>query len=293
MYRDKRKSRQFCNRGLLYLHIPKAAGSSINNVIGSQFDELEVATHIESKKLLGVLGAGDIEKKYRYISGHVPYPQFEHHLNLDHWFTLATFRKPDEHVVSHIAWVRLLAEDGHKIRFMQHDETIQRIAGFLKGVNFSNSKDILGMINWLEDNNYFLFHNTQTRYLSGGKAEAVIAPCQLNNALKNLESLDYVGITERLDEFILMLAATFGFRITSEQVSKENTNNMKFGMDLSSNAFREAIEPLIEYDRIIYTVARRKYIDSLHQFLATLEMSQFPRFSSVNLNVLRRVLIDT
>ena len=62
-------------------------------------------------------------------------------------------------------------------------------------------------------------------------------------------------------------------------------------MDITDPNFRKAIEPLIAYDNIIYTTARYKFIESLHTFLAKVEKSQYPRYTSVNVNNLRKIFI--
>ena len=173
------RNEYYNSRSIFYLHIPKTAGTVINSLFSKSFTKESVATHIESQNILKTLEADEIANKYSYLSGHIPYPQASSALQLDDWLIFSTFRKPEEHVVSHIAWVRLLTEKGHEERLKKHELPIKRIANYIKTLDLSKPEDLVHMIQWLENNNYYLFHNTQTRYLSGGKAQRTISPYQL------------------------------------------------------------------------------------------------------------------
>ena len=58
-------------------------------------------------------------------------------------------------------------------------------------------------------------------------------------------------------------------------------NAETYGLNIKDPKIREALSPLIEWDQIIYRTAREKFIDDMHTFLAKLEKSCTPRFSSV------------
>ena len=152
---------------IFYLHIPKTAGSTINKIFLSNHDEDEALTHIESKNIFDGKECNSGPNIYRYLSGHIKYPFLRNNLDLKDWTTICTFRKPDEHLASHISWVRLLGEPGHENRLKQHGENIQEIVNHIKNVDLSSPSQIRDLISWLEDNNQYLFHNTQTRYLWG------------------------------------------------------------------------------------------------------------------------------
>ena len=113
----------------------------------------------------------------------------------------------------------------------------------------------------------------------------------LQQALNHLDEIDFVGIVERMDEFILMLAHVFQLEIDERLLEKENSNSERFGLDLTNSGTRKAIEPLIAYDRIIYAKAREKYIDQFHAFLAIVEKNRHPRYTVSNKNCLRRLVL--
>ncbi|MDQ1243995.1 MAG: sulfotransferase family 2 protein, partial [Campylobacterota bacterium] len=73
---------------LLYFHIPKTAGSSINNFFSKNIRNYHF--HIESVKNL----SPDFCRKFQFLSGHVPYNRMSKMLNLNEWITFVTFRDP-------------------------------------------------------------------------------------------------------------------------------------------------------------------------------------------------------
>ena len=264
-----------------YLHIPKTAGSSMNRFLTSQFDEGDCLTHIESK--VSFQDNRDVKnaEEYTLLSGHVALPQMQHMLKvLDRRKTIATFRIPLEHVTSHIAWVRKLGDPGEEPRLKMHNEKIQDIAARLVNTDLSSANEVKSLVTWLENNDYYLFHDTQTRYLCDGPA-GLFTPQLFNQALVHLSRIDFVGVVERLDEFIAMLCYRLGWHVHESDSLQENINPNTYGLDIHAPETRDALEPLIQWDQMIYRVARERFIDDMHDFLAEFEKSKWPRFSAV------------
>ena len=280
-------------KNIFYLHIPKTAGSAINKLFVSGYGDDKALTHIESKDLFGKKESKKEVSGYKYLSGHIPYPRVQLNIDLCRWASICTFRRPEEQLASHFSWVRLLAEPGHEDRLGQHTASIRKIVSYMKDVDLSSPDQIAGLIEWLEGNKFYLFHNAQTRYLCGGNAGRGIEPKLLHMALDNLDAIDFVGIVERMDEFILMLAHVFQLGVDESSLAKENSNSERFGLDLSNKETRKVVEPLIAYDRIICAKAREKFIDQYHSFLAVLEKNKQLSYTTVNINSLKKAIIHT
>ena len=265
---------------IFYLHIPKTAGSSLNRFICSQFQKNSCLTHIESK--IDFSKEVDIKKaeQYKVLSGHIPLPHMQNKLKvLDNRIVITTLRNPIEHVISHIAWVRKLGDKGEEGRLKQHNQTVQKIVKKLLSLDLSKPMNISTLIQWLEDENIFLFHDTQIKYIGGGGG--VVKPHIVKNALINLKKINFVGITERLSEFQFLLCDALNWKIKEDINIKENKNDCYYGLNIQDSEIRKSLQPLIQWDQLIYRVARERFIYDMHNFLFELEKSKGPRFSTV------------
>jgi len=263
-----------------FLHIPKTAGNFFNKFLSRQFNDF--IDHIEVK--IDFKKEDEIEK-LRFIncfSGHISLPMGLNKLDLKNRKIITIFRIPIEQVISHITFVRELAEPSEKKRFSSHNKAIQEIAMKLKKTDLSSPQEIENLIKWLEDNKIWLFHDCQTRYLGGGVE--FIKPQNLNAALENLEKIDYVGITERLKEFMILLSMEENFKLIEYQ--KENVTKNRYGLNINNINIRKALQPLIQNDHIIYKFARKKFIVNFYQSLYNFEIKKGPRYSAIRVDML-------
>lgn len=264
-----------------YLHIPKTAGSSLNTFLQAQFKHEQCLTHIESQNVFQSDERIQEIDNFNLLSGHIPLPQMQYKYKVfEQRIVMATFRIPIEHVVSHISWVRKLGDSGEEKRLKQHSPEIQKLVKRLIVTDLSNPHKIKELIAWLEKENLFLFHNTQTKYLSGGNS-ANFEPSSIDQAIMNLKKIDFVGITERLEEYMSMLCFYLGWNFDQKETISENVNPNNYGLDIRNNEIVDSLQPLIKWDQVIYKLAREKFIDEMHLFLSLLEKQRWPRFSTV------------
>jgi len=264
-----------------YLHIPKTAGSFFNKFLlynnPSFLDHIESKINLENENNILTL------EQYKSFSGHIVLPIIKQKfLQRFPRKIITILRNPMEQLISHITYVRELAEESEQDRFMRHSSTIQILALYLKSLDFSNPKELIKLIVWLEEKNIWLFHDCQTRYLGNGKG--AIQPDNLDLALKNLESIEYIGISERLQEFMVLLSHREGLKVIES--TKVNVTKRRYGLDIQNEATVRALYPLIKNDKIVYRVARQRFIKDLHELMAQLEIAQVPRYSTVKIDML-------
>lgn len=236
---------------LLYFHVPKTAGSSINKFFSENL--LNYHFHIESVENLNT----EFCKNYQFLSGHVSYNRMQNILELQDWITFATFRSPLEYVVSHLKWVRKLADASEKERFDAHPKIFQDIALKMLDYDFSQPEEIKSFIIWLESINFYYFHNTQLFYMNQTVHRENITSKQVEIALKNMESIDFVGIQENLDEFMEIISYEFGWEIKNKPRVNVNENN--YGFDISNAETQKALLPLYSKDIILYEKAKELF----------------------------------
>ena len=267
---------------LFNLHIPKTAGSSLNKEAFNWFSEEKVSTHLESNSLWSS-SVFDVAA-YDYLSGHIIYPSLKGKLDSNYKLSVI-LRKPDEHIISHLNWLRRLGDKGEEERLNNHSDQVKKIVAQIVSVDLSDSDALSKFFIWLEREQFFLFHNTQTTYLSGGN---YVNAYHLRLALKNLNKFDYVGITERFDEFVVFLGYSLGVGVPSASV-KENVNDAFYGLDIHNKDLRAVLQPFIQYDWILYEEARKIFVTQLHNWLIGIESNERYRFTSVNINAVRNI----
>jgi len=256
-----------------YLHIPKTAGSFFNKFLSKQTTSFE--DHIESKDI-SLYANKDI------VTGHIQYPIAKQKNIIENRKVITILRNPIEQIISHITYVRELGEKENKEKLVKHNKTIQEIVKKLKNLDLSQEKNIEELIKWLEKNNISLFHDCQTRYLGGGGME--IKPINLYNAIQNLEKIDYVGTTERIKEFMILLNLKENFKLI--EVTKENITKNRYGLDINKVEIRQALQPLIQSDHIVYREARKKFIHQIHNTLLDLEMRKWITYTTLKVDAI-------
>ena len=236
---------------LLYFHIPKTAGSSMNKFFSNNIKNYRF--HIEGVDKLDE----QFCNSYKFISGHVSYPRMNAMLNLRDWITFATFREPLSYTISHLKWVRKLADIGEEKRFNSHPKIFQIIALKMKEYDFSNPIHIKDFIDWLDEIDFNYFHNTQLHYMHHTKDQHRLSEKQIKIALENIRKIDFIGIQENLDEFMEIIGYEFDWKL--EQNPRININENSYGFDINNPETVEALLPLYEKDLILYEEAKRLF----------------------------------
>jgi hypothetical protein len=236
---------------LLYFHVPKTAGSSINEFFAKNVKKYHF--HIESVDGVDNKFCND----YEFISGHVAFPRMNQILDLKDWITFATFREPLSYTVSHLKWVRKLADKGEEKRFAQHPDIFQKIALKMTEYDFSSPAQITDFIKWLDSINFHYFHNTQLHYMHSTQNQHALTDEQVQKAIMNMKKIDFVGIQTNLDAFMEMISYEFGWEL--EIKPRVNVNENNYGFDITNPETQKALLPLYEKDLILYDEAKKLY----------------------------------
>jgi hypothetical protein len=233
---------------LLYIHIAKTAGSTVNKVLSEWFGLQNSLVHAESKHNWNEL---IIQQKIDFLSGHIPYRAFLKVGALQFHKKAITFREPYSHVISHLAWIRALALTENRARYEAHPEYIQKLSDKLANCELSSPEQITNAINSFNSLEHRLLDNTQTRYIRTEIAKESVDDTDLSAALDNLKHFDFVGTDHDISGFLAAIAADYGFEYKMED-RRENVLNNKFGLDINNPSIQAALLPLVKYDLKLY-----------------------------------------
>jgi hypothetical protein len=238
------------HRKLFFIHIPKAAGSSINDLIGSTLKGLYY-THIE-----GLRDQWDDIKESIFLSGHIRYKEYESDFSKHDYVVFAFFREPLSHLKSHMNWVRRLAEPELTSNREAHASMVHKISDDLADVNFSDIEELQTYVDGLRPVAYGLFDNCQVRFLSGVEPNERVNQKHLDQAIKNLHHLHFVGISEYSKESQEQLLTLFDLNKASGE-AKSNVNSYDFGLNISDEKVSKVLHPLVQYDVKLYEEAKK------------------------------------
>lgn len=243
---------------VLFMHIAKTAGSSVNRFFSERIGSDYSATHIESNPLLrSDSGLTELREK-RYLSGHIALRELVERFQFDDYFSCVTLRHPVEHVMSHIAYVRRLADAGNEAVLEVHALHIQELAKQLASVDLSNPEVLNCLLKDLSPVNKSLLDNTQTRYLTTDTIEDGVSETHLASAIVSLKRFSLVGFTESMSNFFSSASDALGWEKPASVVY-ENVGSNKYGLSTEASDQIAALFPLIKYDLELYAMAKDMY----------------------------------
>ena len=238
---------------IVFIHIAKAAGSSVNRFFMDQLGPGRCATHIESSTLWRQDSAR-LVNEMDFLSGHIILREFRQKIDLGTCFVFTFLRDPKEQVISHLTWIRRLAEPSEVDRLARHPPYIQNLAGKLTRLNFSKADHVAEFVKGLEAEELALLDNPQVRYLRGGKNWGRVKECDAHSALTRLCELNFYGFVEDMETGLrelarmLNLAAPIGLPM-------ENVQDLKYGMSANNTHLMGALHELIRFDLALYEAA--------------------------------------
>ena len=238
------------NRKLFFLHIPKTAGSSVNDSLQKQLQKVPTYTHIEG-----------IEERWqqlldsRFLSGHITYPVYEKVFSTANFILAAFFREPYQHLVSHLNWVRHLSEPEKQDFLLEHPQVIQNISKRLSTLDFTSTDMWALFVKDMKPVQFGLFDNLQVRYLSDVQHGERVNEGHLQQALQRLKNIHLVGIAEHFNDSMSLIHQAMGFDAPAEKGVRSNVNSFSYGTKSSEVEFQKAVEPLVKFDRILYQQA--------------------------------------
>lgn len=235
---------------IAYMHIPKTGGTSVRNFLKNN---LSLCCEGSSNVLQNI---GKLDS-FSLVSAHLNYPKLREILD-DSWELLTTFRSPLKQVVSHLCWVRLAVEPGHEARLSSDPKVFVRIAKKMLDYDFSDPQLLGQFVDWLEESSLYFFHDNQTRFLIEEKFRNRLDLSDLKTALSNLQKIEFVGDTSRLDDFMSSLTY-FNAWNNSVELSQDNPNPNRFGIDVNNEKTVEQLRRMISFDEVIYSQAQKRH----------------------------------
>ncbi len=240
------KLTKIMQKRIVFIHVAKAAGSSVNKNFINMFGD-KALHHCEAKmnNIAEVVENEDLQ----YIAGHVNFHAIKEKLGSNFYFTF--LRKPSTHLYSHLNWVRELGKYYNKTRYDNHPPLIRKIADRLIKYDLTKANELKDYLDTASYREMGLYDNCQIRYFIKNEVSRV-GQSELVEAKETLATLDFVGVNELQNECMLKLHSILEYPGPKESI-KVNTANSNVAPYNSLN--EDTIKILEDYttlDRALY-----------------------------------------
>lgn len=237
------------NRQLFFLHIPKTGGLTLRGILSRYFTRQQVCS---ANGLGSLLKMSDEEiGRYRYFRGHIPYNATQ--LMPRSPLIITFLRDPFERTLSNYAYLR--SRDDLRLHPIA---ATYDLVGYLKNARASyNQTDMM---------TYFIGANFPIRGVPNRDKH-------LDLAMRRLEHMPFVGITERYDESVQLLAHVLDIA-PMQQIEKRNVSPERLRInDLTAEEYA-LIDEMTQNDQRLYAYARQLFDARYQAFVQATQMPQ-------------------
>lgn len=236
---------------LIFLHIPKAAGSTLHPVLERHYSKRIYQTISLPEQLEAFKKLPEAERRrIRLLKGHMPFGMHRYLTGHSRYVTL--LRHPAERVVSHYYYVK--RDRGHYLH--------PHVSSGMSLADFASS----GLSGELD--------NGQVRLLSGHDQDIPCGECTrdlLDTSKRNIEDgFAVVGLTERFDESLVLMEIALGWSWTPYYLNHNVTKDKPVAKQIDPLVLK-TIEQANQLDFELYEWASLRFQDQLEQNKRTLE----------------------
>lgn len=257
---NKLQENGFTIKKLFFMHIAKTAGTSLNNFIVQKYFSDRTWTHIEGNKNWRDESYNSIPKRYDFISGHVTIQRFKRIVNLSNFFKITLIRDPIKHLASHLNWVISISDDIKSNFFLNHPLHIRVMSLKLRQLDFSNADLFENFVNKMTIEERVLFDNCQSRYFLNNHSRENLVIKDLEEVFSTVELFDIIGVSDKYDDFIKLVAKEFEWDIPEMSKKRLNVqNNRVVNFDLKDKKITKIVARLTWLDQKLYDKIHARY----------------------------------
>lgn len=254
----ERTEKNYAGRNVFFMHIPKTAGSSVNDLLQQSCPEGQFLSHIEGIRNQWL----ELARPKQILSGHIGYNEYKKNFGDQSRVVISFFRDPYRQLISHFYWVRHLSEPEKKDFLNGHSNLIKSISKRLSEFDLSSISGLRDYIQSMETKEIKLFDNFQVRFLTAPIKGVRVSDDDCREACSNLHRIHIVGIVEDMKGSFNSIARYLKLP-NKEFIPSKNVNPYNYGIDINDEHVREILYPLVQYDLRLYEAVYSKYQSQL------------------------------
>jgi len=232
---------------VIFMHVPKTAGTTFNSFAQTVFPEGQAVVHIESQEPSAY---PSLIQKSSYLAGHLPLREIQSHFDLKQFDLITILREPYAHLHSHLKWVKNIGKDPSSDFFHNHSNETKELALLLNTIDFSTQESLDQLVNGICGELTSLFDNHQTRYFLDYRRIRVEDE-DLAIAKSQLDQFSLIGSTENYSQFVSIFCNRYKIDEPAS-IDKRNVSESKLIFDITDPLVRQTLHPFVCYDIALY-----------------------------------------
>ena len=251
--------------GLILLHIPKTAGTSVQDTVVAWVGPDQSATHIET---IDVADRGGLGGR-KFISGHLFYDEIQRLPYVRNFKLAVSFREPYARLASTLRMLDRYGRPENSVQFATIPRPAQELAVQVSKIDFNVGKELAFFFESMGPWGRAALDNCQTRFLTCDPLSASKSPYDelgsdaLAVVYSRLETFDFIVLTEDLGESIARIAGEFNYPPPRHVIHSNSATSSDWAaarsLDHNDAEIREAMMPLVERDLKLYARAVRLF----------------------------------
>lgn len=239
---------------VLFMHIPKTAGTSFNSFMRMHVPFDAAAHHIEnySRNKFPALTKGKT-----YLAGHLRVEVLKKYFNLTDYDCYSIVRDPYNHLHSHLNWLKGIAVFKGSTFFQRHGKEVQQLAMKIVELDFTDFRQVKQFVFGLQGFELDYFDNCQTRYFLDYRPEKVSLG-DFQNTLTNIDIFKHIGLTEKYDRLKTFISSSYDLPEVSIPVSFNKSMHPPL-YDRNSDDMKEILYPLVHSDMLLYNMVKTRF----------------------------------
>ncbi|MEO1709998.1 MAG: hypothetical protein AAFR70_07005, partial [Pseudomonadota bacterium] len=243
---------QDMQQNVFFVHIAKTAGTSLNDALARAFDQSTFHSHVEGAHDILARACRNQLRGRSCLSGHVGLPSTRWAIEAPDWCVFTVMRDPIQHIQSHLRWVKGLSEPKNRQNFQAHPEDIKDLSRALWETPLAEVERLDRIIYEDHPTGCALFDNCQVRYLRSIRRAEPATNVDKNEALANLDRIDFVGRIEDPVPVLRFIQSISDHPQSEVTLRRSNIGGYQEDIDLSSDEVLAFYKKLTHFDQIVY-----------------------------------------
>lgn len=242
---------------IVFMHMAKTAGSSVNRFFADRFGREACAFHLERH---AIERRREIAREARFVSGHV-YALECLGLAGEDGYAFTVARDPLGQIASHLRWLDRYADPALAAERSAFNGPLRALVDRVGATDLRDPEALDALMADLPPWGLRMLDNMQARYLCGAVEAVPLSLAHARRAVATGRRFARIGWSGDLRGTLADVAADLGLAPPEDAPPRENVATGGRGVDLSVREVRLALERRIPIDREVLAALRPGDVD--------------------------------